>query len=576
MNFIKALWIIIVFSLIVIILQLPDAIRGDSSFEYQRMPDKDLCETATQLWNAEQRAAAIYVLDYIIEAQLPQRERAIGLREGYMAALLEERTPQGKLACLGLEKNIGVNVFEALRGVSVADFASRGALNQLANSEEVKRSLDALLQAANSAATAITLFPAAEPAWSLIKVARLSGAMNETLAAQMTDFFNYIKNLPNPSQTISAIQDNVMPFYQFARKCKSWLEFSTILRYASSVDQLKVLTAIVSPSPKRSKQLATILIIAGNIENGTYAISRILQQGTSALELEWYVLRKGREGLLYVLKNPAFSIRDAAKNLPAWKSFLYRTSLFSQWQKVSEQYGWGALVFKYGFLFILIALLLRALFSPAIFTRITATAEDDIERSHFPAYWLGVFFVSFAICVLLVAPFLASLPTADNSSAKGETASSFMESVSTIAPAPQSAKNGATSEYHNSFLILVLVPIIVIAQGICWLAARRRLKIIEEDVISDASLKLKRLDNMEIFFDLPLYCGLAITIFAFILISTFGVGISRFLAYSSTFIGIVLTVVLRIGYLYPLREKLMHSAQDNLKSKELSSNKIGK
>ena len=38
---------------------------------------------------------------------------------------------------------------------------------------------------------------------------------------------------------------------------------------------------------------------------------------------------------------------------------------------------------------------------------------------------------------------------------------------------------------------------------------------------------------------------------------TYGVGVARFLAYSSTLVGIVLAVVLRLFYLYPLRESLI-------------------
>ena len=49
----------------------------------------------------------------------------------------------------------------------------------------------------------------------------------------------------------------------------------------------------------------------------------------------------------------------------------------------------------------------------------------------------------------------------------------------------------------------------------------------------------------------------AVTIFSFILITTYGVGVARFLAYSSTLVGIVLAVVLRLFYLYPLRESLI-------------------
>ena len=42
-----------------------------------------------------------------------------------------------------------------------------------------------------------------------------------------------------------------------------------------------------------------------------------------------------------------------------------------------------------------------------------------------------------------------------------------------------------------------------------------------------------------------------------ILITTYGVGVARFLAYSSTLIGILLSVMLRLFYIYPLRERLI-------------------
>jgi len=70
-------------------------------------------------------------------------------------------------------------------------------------------------------------------------------------------------------------------------------------------------------------------------------------------------------------------------------------------------------------------------------------------------------------------------------------------------------------------------------------------------------MKLQRLENLDIFFDLPLYCGLALTIFAFILITAFGAEVSRFLAYAATLVGIIVAVILRVFYLYPLREQLI-------------------
>jgi uncharacterized membrane protein len=61
---------------------------------------------------------------------------------------------------------------------------------------------------------------------------------------------------------------------------------------------------------------------------------------------------------------------------------------------------------------------------------------------------------------------------------------------------------------------------------------------------------------MDVFFDLPLFTGLALTVVAFILI-TLNAGMSRHFAYTSTVVGILSAVSLRIRYLYPLKERLI-------------------
>ena len=68
--------------------------------------------------------------------------------------------------------------------------------------------------------------------------------------------------------------------------------------------------------------------------------------------------------------------------------------------------------------------------------------------------------------------------------------------------------------------------------------------------------KLKELENAEIFFDIPLYVGLFGTVSAF-LVMTFSPQSSRLIAYSSTLIGIIFSLVLRLTLQYPLRQRLI-------------------
>ncbi len=71
-----------------------------------------------------------------------------------------------------------------------------------------------------------------------------------------------------------------------------------------------------------------------------------------------------------------------------------------------------------------------------------------------------------------------------------------------------------------------------------------------------AEIKLKQLDNADVFFDVPLYIGLFGTISGFLLL-VFSPHNSLLIAYSSTLIGIIISVVLRLALLYPYRKGLL-------------------
>jgi len=73
----------------------------------------------------------------------------------------------------------------------------------------------------------------------------------------------------------------------------------------------------------------------------------------------------------------------------------------------------------------------------------------------------------------------------------------------------------------------------------------------------DATLKLRRLDNAGIFFDLPLYTGLFGTVSSFMVIA-FSRESSLLIAYSTTLLGIIFSVVLHVTVLYPAKRRLLN------------------
>ena len=75
-----------------------------------------------------------------------------------------------------------------------------------------------------------------------------------------------------------------------------------------------------------------------------------------------------------------------------------------------------------------------------------------------------------------------------------------------------------------------------------------------------ASFKLKELESAGIFFDLPLYCGLFGTVASFMVIA-FSSESSLLMAYSTTLLGIIFTVILHVTVLYPVRRRLLRAQQ---------------
>ncbi len=103
-----------------------------------------------------------------------------------------------------------------------------------------------------------------------------------------------------------------------------------------------------------------------------------------------------------------------------------------------------------------------------------------------------------------------------------------------------------------SFFILIFVLLI---QGFAFITAFwvfNGIRISKEIY----EVRVKKLENADIFLDLPLYFGLFGTVSAFIVI-TFNPSISKLIAYSSTLVGIIFSVFLRLALQYPLKQKLI-------------------
>ncbi len=121
--------------------------------------------------------------------------------------------------------------------------------------------------------------------------------------------------------------------------------------------------------------------------------------------------------------------------------------------------------------------------------------------------------------------------------------------------AERAATAGRLSVYIYSFILAMQICAFYI--GIYLMTKIRR----ADDCVD---IKLKRLENAEIFLDLPLYIGLFGTVSSFVVL-TYSPTSGRLIAYSSTLVGIIFSVIMRTTLLYPTRSKLL-SAKDETRA----------
>ena len=101
----------------------------------------------------------------------------------------------------------------------------------------------------------------------------------------------------------------------------------------------------------------------------------------------------------------------------------------------------------------------------------------------------------------------------------------------------------------------VMVMTSAVLQISAWLAASLKLKAVKNTDYSTAK-KLELLDAIDIYFDLPLYFGLLGSVGSFIVI-TFFPDAGLMFAYASTAMGIIVSVILRLGYHTPYKHELL-------------------
>lgn len=105
----------------------------------------------------------------------------------------------------------------------------------------------------------------------------------------------------------------------------------------------------------------------------------------------------------------------------------------------------------------------------------------------------------------------------------------------------------------------VMILISAALQLGAWTAAGLKLRSLRLAPHSPTK-KLQLLDTIDIYFDLPLYFGLLGSVGSFIVI-TFFPDAGLMFAYASTAMGIIVSVILRLGYHTPFKQELLMASE---------------
>lgn len=171
----------------------------------------------------------------------------------------------------------------------------------------------------------------------------------------------------------------------------------------------------------------------------------------------------------------------------------------------------------------------------------------------------NIVIIALSIVIILILSFLYRKNDFFRSLFEGNvTAPTQIASENDIREAAKNVESINRTAAHLSFFILVFI---LILQAVAFMTAAKVFAGLKRSTEA-VSIRLKKLENADLFLDLPLYFGLLGTVSSFIVMS-FNPNISRLIAYSSTLVGIIFSVILRLVFQYPLKQALITAAEPN-------------
>lgn len=501
--------------------------------EFNELPDFDFRTEAQSLWDAGEQDSSLVLLQQIIENDWPDKAAAKQLHEDYTRQLKERNSGIGRIKAFGTSFVTGnVNSFEELAGASLADFFVYGDVRDLTRELVFEDDQNNFIIALSALGLLTTAFPPADPIASLLKATYKTGSLTEPMVKHLTKILTPLqKGVSKVStSTLQKIISEIKPIWELAGNTKSWQHFSLFMKNCKNTRQIKFISKVIS-KPGNGDKLAAILSTLRKFpQKSSDVLAHIHKYGQKGMDYVYAVLRKGPAGIQFLIKNPKLYSRLAKNSVKA--ADLSVSMMNKSWSELLNKYGAPLNILRY-----ILAILCLLALKPLFFGWRTKQSADNSksEKNIKPLY---------IFTALLGIILIAMIVT--NTSAGTQGSLEIQTDLNT----------------HSNGLSAMSIAFFILFSAIqAWAVVRTKKEINEIEKIEDNSRKIKLLENCEFYFDLPVYAGLAGTVCAFILLN-FDPGGSRILAYSTTVTGIIISVLLRGRWLFPMKKQIITGGEN--------------
>ena|GEM_PF-4454403 len=465
-------------------------------------------------------------------------------------------------------------MFPGIRQESwVSDLTVYGDLRDLVV-QALKDDPDRFIQGLSLFGVLTTIWPPADSACSLMKVAAKENAITSGLKKVFTEAIENVDKLP---KTVEQAKVLFGPIHEVSREVESFNQFRLLMAGANSLEEVAGVARFLKSYPRAARVLEPILILTSTLSDGSKRVLIYVNKfGNEGMQALYSAIRKGPVGLDLLLKYKRIP-------KPFYKANIATLQHVNDYWRAAK-FKWGAWleIFRFFGLFIILAFISRSAYTWIPW--FSNSLQADSPSGKIPSSNRNVekAFQWYVPIVLVIIAFILIILWQSTSPAQNSASLPFPVAMGSNSPRvqPNVSYNGSPNQGlyqqvdvpHDSSSSASLTMFLIIvfggAQFFVFIRAKREFEVIN-GLTASGAIKGRHLENIEMFLDLPLYLGLFGSVLSFIIITLWPSQAGRLLAYVSTLFGIGFSGTLKFYYLYPTRRELIKASQETSAPKEI-------